>query len=107
MHAAAARGTELEEVCGFGVGARGHSADRRGRASLTEMAPPSKNRKPAFAGQDETPQLGWRQNPNTSDADPNRQGSWPEDDSVFAAKLPFGDPQDPEVVALREHMAAN
>ena len=71
------------------------------------MAPPSKNRVPAFAGQDDSPQLGWRPNPNTADPHPNRQGSWPEDGSVFAAKLPFGDPHAPEVVALREHMMAN
>lgn len=64
------------------------------------MAPPAKLSAPAYAGLDEEPQLGWRHGEN-------RQGSWPDDDSLLSVKLPYGDAGDPDVCALREHMAAH
>ena len=70
------------------------------------MAPPSRG-KAAYAGIEESAQLGWRTLDGDGNTLQNNQGSFPQDDSVFAAKLPFGDPMHPDVVALREHMAEN
>ena len=70
------------------------------------MAPPSRG-KAAYAGIEESAQLGWRTLDGDGNAIQNNQGSFPQDDSVFAAKLPFGDPMHPDVVALREHMEEN
>jgi hypothetical protein len=68
------------------------------------MAPPAKG-KPGYAGLDEAPQLGWRTTGPDGAPIKNHKGAFPDDGSVFAARLPFGDPAHPDVVALREHLA--